>query len=173
MVHLAAGASFLMYEEAPLQQTSGTIDGFHTLLEALRVNDVETLVYASTSAVYEGNDLPYNEGMALSPPDLKAFAKKVNEEMAALYARRYPLRPVRLRPFSVYGEDEMSKGKYANVVSLFTWAVCGGRRPLVWGDGTQTRDFIHVSDEGYAKALRKSRPVMAWSVSSNFSMGGR
>jgi UDP-glucose 4-epimerase len=84
--------------------------------------------------------------MSLRPPDLKALAKKVNEEMADLYSQRYQMRMLGLRPFSVYGEDEMSKGKYANVVSLFAWAMSAGRSPILWGDGTQTRDFIHADD---------------------------
>jgi nucleoside-diphosphate-sugar epimerase len=158
VAHLAAGASFLMYEELPLEYTAGTIGGFHTILEAAVRNDVSTVVYASTSAVYEGNPVPYHEQMELRPPDLKAFAKKVNEEMADIYADRYQIRTVALRPFSVYGEDEMSKGKYANITSLFAWALLGGQRPIVWGDGSQTRDFIHASDVARAFVLALESP---------------
>jgi nucleoside-diphosphate-sugar epimerase len=153
IAHLAAGASFLMYEEAPTEHTAGTICGFHNALETAVRHGIGRIVYASTSAVYEGNPVPYHESMALRPPDLKAFSKKVNEEMADIYADRYQIRPVGLRPFSVYGEDEMSKGKYANIISLFTWAMLGGQRPIVWGDGSQTRDFIHVSDAARAFVL--------------------
>jgi UDP-glucose 4-epimerase len=153
VVHLAAGASFLMYEEAPLENTSGTIDGFHNVLEAAAKSGVSKVVYASTSAVYEGNDVPYHESMTLKPPDLKAFSKKVNEEMASLYSERYGINTLALRPFSVYGEDEMPKRKYANVVSLFIWAMLSGERPILWGDGSQTRDFIHVSDVARAFIL--------------------
>jgi nucleoside-diphosphate-sugar epimerase len=153
VIHLAAGASFLMYEELPLAHTAGTIEGFHNVLEAAVDAGVETVVYASTSAVYEGNEVPYRETMLLRPPDLKAFSKKVNEEMADIYADRYGVRTLALRPFSVYGEDEMSKGKYANVISLFTWAMSAGRTPIVWGDGAQTRDFIHSSDVARAFVL--------------------
>lgn len=153
VIHLAAGASFLMYEEAPLEQTAGTIQGFHTVLEAVRQAGVRRLVYASTSAVYEGNKVPYRESMRLDPPDLKAFSKKVNEEMAAIYARRYGIQVIGLRPFSVYGDQESHKGRYANVVSLFSWAMYNGRRPIVWGDGSQTRDFIHASDVSRAFVL--------------------
>jgi nucleoside-diphosphate-sugar epimerase len=152
-IHLAAGASFLMYEEDPIRRTAAAIQGFHTLLELSRNHDVGNIVYASTSAVYEGNSLPYHEEMALKPPDLKAFAKKVNEEMAALYSDRYGMRIIGLRPFSVYGDSEMSKGKYANVISLFAWTLCAGRRPVVWGDGSQTRDFIFAADVARAFVL--------------------
>ena len=153
VIHLAAGASFLMYEEDPVRRTAAAMQGFHNLLEASKDHGVERIVYASTSAVYEGNALPYHERMSLKPPDLKAFAKKVNEEMAELYSDRYSIRMIGLRPYSVYGDTEMSKGKYANIVSLFSWALLGGQTPILWGDGNQTRDFIFAADVARAFVL--------------------
>jgi nucleoside-diphosphate-sugar epimerase len=155
IIHLAAPSSFLMYEEEPTTGTMVTIEGFLNVLEAMRIHGVRDLVYASTSAVYERNPLPYHEDMLLIPPDLKALSKKVNEEMAAQYAERYGIRAIGLRPFSVYGHDEVSKGGYANVISLFSWAMAAGRTPVVWGDGAQTRDFIFVDDAaaGFVTAL--------------------
>ncbi len=146
VVHLAAGSSFLMYEERPVLETVNVFHGFLNVLEAVRRCNVSKLVYASTSAVYEGNPLPYHEDMALVPPDHKALAKKAIEEFAQLYAQRYGTQAVALRPFSVYGPDELDKGGYANVISLFAWAMLAGCPPVMWGDGTQTRDFIFVDD---------------------------
>jgi nucleoside-diphosphate-sugar epimerase len=79
----------------------------------------------------------------------------LNEEMAAQYSERYGIRAIGLRPFSVYGPDEVSKAGYANVISLFSWAMAAGRTPVVWGDGDQTRDFIFVDDAaaGFVTAL--------------------
>ncbi|RLG22587.1 hypothetical protein DRN72_01520 [Methanosarcinales archaeon] len=51
-----------------------------------------------------------------------------------------------LRFFSVYGENELHKGKYANIVSQFIWTMLEGKSPVIYGDGTQTRDFIYVGD---------------------------
>jgi nucleoside-diphosphate-sugar epimerase len=150
VVHLAAPSSFLMYEEDPVEGTVITIEGFLNVLEGVRQHGVSDLVYASTSAVYEGNPLPYHEEMSLDPPDLKALSKKVNEEMATQYARRYGIRAIGLRPFSVYGPDEFSKGGYANIISLFAWAMVAGKAPVVWGTGDQTRDFIYVEDAARA-----------------------
>lgn len=153
VIHLAAPSSFLMYEEAPVDGASLTTQGFLNVLEAMRSHSVHKLVYASTSAVYEGNPVPYEEGMLLHPPDLKALSKKWNEEAARQYSQRYGITAVGMRPFSVYGPDEFSKGGYANVISLFVWAALGGAIPVVWGDGSQTRDFIHVRDVGMAFQL--------------------
>lgn len=146
VVHLAAGSSFLMYEERPVLETINVLHGFLNVLEAVRRCNIGRLVYASTSAVYEGNSLPYHESMALFPPDHKALAKKAVEEFARLYSRRHEIKTVALRPFSVYGDEEIDKNGYANVISLFAWAMLAGCSPVVWGDGTQTRDFIFVDD---------------------------
>jgi UDP-glucose 4-epimerase len=153
VAHLAAGSSFLMYERDPLSETTGAIAGFHTVLDAACRAGVARIVYASTSAVYEGNPVPYHETMRLKPPDLKALAKKVNEEIAQLYHERYGIETLALRPFSVYGVSETSKGPYANIASLFAWAMTDGRRPLIWGSGSQTRDFVYVEDVARATVL--------------------
>ncbi|MFD9891719.1 NAD-dependent epimerase/dehydratase family protein [Amycolatopsis sp. NPDC059027] len=153
VIHLAAPSSFLMYEEDPTDGASVTTQGFLNILEAVRRNDVGKLVYASTSAVYEGNPVPYTEDMTLAPPDLKALSKKWNEEAARQYSDRYGITAIGLRPFSVYGHDEFSKGGYANVISLFVWAALSGKTPVVWGNGQQTRDFIYVTDAGRAFQL--------------------
>ncbi|MFJ9813971.1 NAD-dependent epimerase/dehydratase family protein [Streptomyces sp. NPDC101151] len=166
VVHLAAPSSFLMYEEDPVDGASVTVHGFLNVLEAMRSADVGKLVYASTSAVYEGNPVPYTEDMELRPPDLKALSKKWNEEVARQYTERYGLIALGLRPFSVYGHDEFSKGGYANVISLFAWAVLNGATPLLWGDGSQTRDFIYVEDAGRAfrTALEADLPTQEFNV---------
>ncbi|MFI1258693.1 NAD-dependent epimerase/dehydratase family protein [Streptomyces netropsis] len=166
VIHLAAPSSFLMYEEDPVGGASVTTHGFVNLLEAMRRRDVGKLVYASTSAVYEGNPVPYVEGMEINPPDLKALSKKWNEEVAAQYSERYGITAIGMRPFSVYGHDEFSKGGYANVISLFVWAVLNDVTPVVWGDGRQTRDFIYVEDAGRAfrTALEKDLPTQEFNV---------
>ena len=138
VIHLASPSSFLMYEEGPLDATLVTVAGFLNILEAMRKYGVSNLVYASTSAVYEGNPVPYVESMPINPPDLKALSKKWNEEAAAQYSERWGIRALGLRPFSVYGQGEHNKKGYANVISLFAWAVLNDEPPIVWGDGSQT-----------------------------------
>jgi nucleoside-diphosphate-sugar epimerase len=166
IIHLAAPSSFLMYEEDPTGGTMVTIEGFLNILEGMRETGVSNLVYASTSAVYEGNPLPYREDMTIAPPDLKALSKKVNEEMAAQYSTRYGIRAVGLRPFSVYGPGEFSKGGYANIISLFAWAMVAGKAPVVWGDGNQTRDFIYVDDaaRSFLTAMESDVPTGPFNV---------
>jgi len=146
VLHLAAPSSMLIYLENPLESTIVTYEGFLNLMELCRKYDVENMVFASTSAVYEGLPTPWSEEMICKPPDLKSLSKLQNEEVARLYAERYGITSVALRPLSVYGVGEHTKGGYANVISLFVWAMLNGKNPYVWGDGTQKRDFIYVED---------------------------
>lgn len=146
VVHLAAPSSFLMYERDVVGATVGTIASFVIVLEEMRLAGLRKLVYASTSAVYESNPLPYHEGMSLTPIDMKALSKKWGEEAAQYYSNRYSITAIGFRPFSVYGVGETAKAGYANIVSLFVWAMANGHRPIVWGDGRQTRDYLYAAD---------------------------
>ncbi|MFZ5365962.1 MAG: NAD-dependent epimerase/dehydratase family protein [Patescibacteria group bacterium] len=157
VIHLAAPSSFLMYKGNPRESTINTIQSFLNILEAMKKHGIKKIVHASTSAVYEGNKLPYHEDMVINPPDLKALSKKVNEEIGNQYDASCGIKSVAMRPFSVYGEEEDTKGGCANVTSLFAWAMVSGKRPVVWGDGNQTRDLIYVDDaaEMFCLALGK------------------
>ena len=157
IIHLAAPSSFLMHEENDLQACDFTMMGFKTIMEAMRKYKKPKIVWASTSAVYEEWNkeprVPFKEDMELSPPDSKAGCKHWCELEAERYSRRYGINSIAFRPYSVYGEGEHTKKGYANVTSLFTWALMGGNNPVVWGDGKQTRDFIYVTDVAKAFVL--------------------
>lgn len=159
IIHLAAPASFLMYKENPIKSTISTINIFLNLLEAAKKYQIRKVVHASTSAVYEGNKFPYKEKMQINPPDLKALSKKMNEEMGYLYAKSYKTNVIALRPFSVYGDDEFNKNGYANVISLFVWSMLNGKQPVIWGNGKQTRDYIHADDVARAFYLALTKNI--------------
>ena len=146
VIHLAGESSLLSYEKRPVEAVGNTIEPFLNILEAARCHGPSKIVYASTSAVHRGNSLPYREDMVVSPGDLRAIAKRSCEDFGALYSGMYGLSTIGVRPFSVYGDFEWPKGVHANVVSLFVWAMLEGERPMLWGDGTQRRDFIHADD---------------------------
>lgn len=166
IIHLAAPASFLMYKEKPIESTIDTIQIFLNLMESMKKHGVKKIVHASTSAVYEGLELPYKESMVIDPPELKSLSKKTNEDIGKIYSTAYGITSIAMRPMSVYGDDETKKGGYANVVSLFVWAMVGGETPVIWGDGTQARDFIHADDaaEVFCLALEKDIPTQPLNV---------
>lgn len=146
VIHLAAPSSMIMHLENDVEACEFTLMGFKKVMETARVAGIRHVVWASTSAVYEGNSFPYREDMPLDPPDSKAGCKKFCEEEARRYFQRFGMNFVAMRPFSVYGMGEHTKRGYANTTSLFCWAMMGGEQPIVWGDGTQTRDYIYVED---------------------------
>lgn len=159
VIHLAAPSSFLMHEENDLEACHFTLMGFKTVMEAMRKHGIPKIVWASTSAVYERNDVPYVENMILNPPDSKAGCKLFCEQEARRYSERYGITCIGMRPFSVYGVGEHTKGGYANVVSLFSWAMLNDERPVLWGDGSQTRDYIFVEDAARAFVLALEKDI--------------
>ena len=104
------------------------------------------LVFASSSSVYNGHEPPHVESMVPKVTDYYAEARIAMERLAELYHELHGLEYAGLRFFSVYGPGEDSKGRYANLVSQFLWAMRAGQRPRVYGDGHQRRDFIYIED---------------------------
>jgi UDP-glucose 4-epimerase len=88
-----------------------------------------------------------------APPNFYAASKLAFEQLARTYTARGELPTVGLRYFSIYGPGEETKGNYANMISQFLWGMRRGESPIVYGDGTQTRDFTHVEDVVRANLL--------------------
>ena len=104
------------------------------------------IVFASTSSLYNGQKPPHKEDMDVLITDFYTEARYEMERLSKLYSKLYNLNIIGLRLFSVYGKGEKSKDKYANLISQFLWALKKGKKPLVYGDGTQKRDFTYVED---------------------------
>jgi UDP-glucose 4-epimerase len=135
------------------------------MLELSRKYCVKRLVFASSVAVYgEPQYLPIDEEHPKRPNNLYGLTKLFSEELLWLYRRDYDLRPVALRYFNVYG-PKMRPGPYAGVIYKFITSMLRGERPVIYGDGRQTRDFVYVYDvaEANLRAL-KSRYVGALNI---------
>lgn len=175
IIHLAAPSSFIMHEENDLQACTFTLIGFKTVMEAMRKSGKRKIVWASTSAVYEtwkgDSRVPFHEDLPIDPPDSKAGCKWWCEQEAKRYATRFGFTSIAFRPFSVYGKGEHTKGGYANVTSLFVWAMMAGYDPIVWEDGSQTRDFIYVDDAARAFKMAMEDDKLSGHVSLNLGFG--
>ena len=145
--HQAAVVSVTKTVEDPV--TSGSINDLGTLqvLEAARRNKVRRVVLASSSAVY-GDDprLPKTESMPPKPMSPYAVQKLTNEYYAQLYYRLYGMETVCLRYFNVFGPRQDPSSPYSGVISKFMTHAAVARRPIIYGDGCQTRDFVYVQD---------------------------
>lgn len=159
ILHQAAWGSVPRSIEMPILYEEINIKGTLNMLEAARLNKVQKFVYASSSSVY-GDDqtLPKVEGIegnALSP---YALTKKVNEEYARLYSRLFKLDTCGLRYFNVFGKRQNPNGVYAAVIPKFISKILKDERPVINGDGYQSRDFTYIENviEANLRACRIS-----------------
>ena len=123
----------------------GAVNDFIEILELAKREDCK-VIYASSSSVYNGNIPPFKEDMPVMIKDFYTEARHLMERVAKLYNDFYNVRSVGFRFFSVYGPREEAKKNFANLISQFLWDMKKGKAPLIYGDGTQTRDFTYVDD---------------------------
>lgn len=161
VVHLAAQAGVRYSITNPLAYGSANLVGFLNILEACRHQEIEHLVYASSSSVYGGNrKMPFSERDAVDHPvSLYAATKKANELMAHSYSHLYGLPTTGLRFFTVYGpwgRPDMSP-------ILFARAIFEGRPLDVFNHGKMKRDFTYIDDivEGVVRVLDKPAAACA------------
>jgi UDP-glucose 4-epimerase len=144
--HLAAMASVPMCLERP--ETCLDVNGRGTLnvMRAAAGRGVPRLVFASSSAVYGDRPAPHGEAHPPRPNTPYAASKMLGEHLGLYYRESSDLVTVSLRFFNVYGPRQSAGGADAGVVPIFAKALAEGRPPVIYGDGGQTRDFVHVSD---------------------------
>ena len=156
VVHLAAQAGVRYSLENPLAYIDSNVVGFANILEGCRHNQVQHLVYASSSSVYGGNTrMPFSEHDGVDHPvSLYAATKKANELMAHTYSHLFALPTTGLRFFTVYGPW----GRPDMALFLFTKAILEGRPIDVFNHGKMVRDFTYVDDiaEGVVRALDRT-----------------
>jgi UDP-glucose 4-epimerase len=150
--HDAARSSSPMFSPDPRIGVDTNLRGFMNVMECARKYDFP-VVYASTSSLYSKCSPPHSEGMQVKPGSFYEYTFYAREHAASLYAELYGLSVVGLRYFSVYGPHEEHKGKYANNITQFIWEMLKGKAPVIFGDGTQTRDFTYVEDVVEANIL--------------------
>jgi UDP-glucuronate 4-epimerase len=166
VVNLAAQAGVRYSIQNPHSYVESNLLGFVNILEGCRHNDVEHLVYASSSSVYGANTLmPFSIHDNVDHPlSLYAASKKSNELMAHTYSHLYNLPTTGLRFFTVYGPW----GRPDMALYLFTKAIFDGRPIDVFNNGQMRRDFTYVDDivEGVLRVTdRVAQPNPAWSSS--------
>ncbi len=148
--HLGIPSSSPMYKKNPYL-VGDALNGFTAVYELARRSGAR-VIYASSSSLYNGLMPPHHEDMAIQVADYYTEARLAMERMAELYKRLFDVSSVGMRFFSVYGPKETAKKQYANMVTQFLWDMQGGKTPLIFGDGKQTRDFTFVKD--VVRALR-------------------
>src|SRR5204863_9255365 len=143
------------------------VAGTLNVLLAARDADVGRLVYASSSSVYGANpDMPKREEQPTLPISPYAVAKLAGESYCRAFHEVFGLETVALRFFNVFGPGQDPLSQYAAVIPRFITALRSGNRPIVYGDGKQTRDFTYVDDVVEAFVLAAAAPAAAGRVIS-------
>jgi UDP-glucose 4-epimerase len=147
--HLAAQIDVRRSVEDPAFDAAVNVGGTANVLEAARAAETGRVVFVSTGgAIYgegEGQRLPLDEGAAIAPLSAYGQSKYAAEGYLALYERLHGLSGISLRLGNVYGPRQDPLGE-AGVIAIFCGLVRSGGQPTVFGDGTQTRDYIYVAD---------------------------
>jgi UDP-glucose 4-epimerase len=171
--HQAALPSVPRSVAEPLDSHRANATGTLTLLESARAAGVRRFLYAGSSSVYgELPGLPKRESMPTRPLSPYGVGKLVGEQYVRIYSHLHGMETLTLRYFNVFGPRQAAGSPYSGVISLFVTALLAGRRPLIYGDGKQTRDFTYVDNvvDANLRAL-KARGLEGQSV--NVATGRR
>jgi UDP-glucose 4-epimerase len=173
VLHEAALVSVPRSLEAPLLTHATDATGTLNVLVAAREAGARRVLYAASAAAY-GDDptLPKREDQAPQPLSPYAAAKLTGEHYCAAFAHGYGLETVVLRYFNVYGPRQDPRSPYAGVISRFIAALLRGEPPTIYGDGSQSRDFVYVDDVVAANLLALETPA-ATGVPINVASGQR
>ena len=144
--HEAAMSSWSDSWKSLLDLNQVNINGTLTLLKTCIDSNVKRFIYASSASVYgEANVQPQHEGLTPKPISPYGVSKLSAEQFVQVFHKLYGLETICLRYFNVYGLRQMY-GPYSSVITNFINRMLRNSRPIIYGDGEQTRDFVNIKD---------------------------
>jgi nucleoside-diphosphate-sugar epimerase len=154
VLHQAALPSVPRSIQDPLTSNASNVTGTLNVLLAARDEGVRRVVFASSSSVYGANrELPKREEMPAVPIAPYGVAKLAAENYCRAFHQVYGLETVALRYFNAFGPRQNPLSEYAAVIPRFITALLDGERPVIFGDGEQSRDFSYVANAVEANLL--------------------
>lgn len=145
--HQAAIPSVPRSVSDPIQSNKANIDGTLNVLVAAKDNNVDKVVYASSSSVYgDSPTLPKKEDMKPNPLSPYAVNKLAAEYYCTVFTNVYDLKTVSLRYFNVFGPRQDPNSEYAAVIPKFIKLIAENKSPIIYGDGEQSRDFTYIDN---------------------------
>ena len=145
--HLAAMASVPLSVENPIECSEINLNSSIKLFKSACDSDVKKIIFSSSSAVYgENTNMPLRETEVPMPTSPYAATKAGCELYLKSFYESYGLNYVALRYFNVFGPRQDKNSQYASVIPNFISAILENKRPVIYGDGNQTRDFVYVDD---------------------------
>ncbi len=174
ILHEAALPSVQRSVEDPVTTNDINISGTLNLLISARNNGVKRFVFASSSSVYgDSEHLPKREDMVPNPLSAYALSKLTGEYYCKIFYDLYGLETICLRYFNVFGPRQDPQSDYAAVIPMFISAIISGRKPVIYGDGKQSRDFTFVHNVVEANLIACSAPRKAAGKVYNVACGDR
>ena len=168
MIHLAGLVSVQDSRADPALNVRLNVGGTQAVIDAVMSASVPRAVFASSAAVYGDSDsFPLREDAPKQPLNPYGEAKLASEALLAGAARMHGFTAVSLRYFNVYGSRQAPDSPYSGVVSKFVDCCRRNQAPIIFGDGRQTRDFIHVRDVARANARAALLPGL---LSGNYNI---
>ena len=153
VIHEAAQVDVSISINDPYYDAYSNILGTIHLLDLCREYQVKKVIYASSCAVYgETGDYSIQESSIIQPISFYGASKYTPEQYIQLYQKLYGLSFTILRYANVYGPRQTPKGE-GGVISIFVKKLLKNENPIIYGDGTQTRDFVYVKDVAHANLL--------------------
>jgi len=144
LFNFGAPSSIILFNSKPVACVDITVCGFLNILEWAKDVKVKKIVYPTSGSVYGSTPVPQSEEDQVMPMNLYGISKQTCEHIAGLYNDK--LQIIGLRIFAGYGPGEEHKGDFASPITLFLSSMIKDERPIVYGDGTQSRDFIYIDD---------------------------
>jgi nucleoside-diphosphate-sugar epimerase len=158
----------------PVRSNEANVTGTLNLLVASRDSGVERLMYASSSSVYGGIDaLPVSEDLPAVPVSPYGVSKLAGELYCRSFTRVFGFPTVSLRYFNVFGPRQSPTSQYAAVIPRFALSLLSKTRPIIYGDGEQSRDFTYVDNVVHANLLALKAPTSAFGQTFNIAHGER
>lgn len=155
--HQAAIPSVVRSVDAPQASMLANVQGTTVVLDEARRAGVRRVVFAASSSAYgDTPTLPKIETMPTSPRSPYAVSKLTCEQLMTVFASLYGIETISLRYFNVFGPKQDPTSQYAAVIPNFITAALKGTRPVVFGDGEQTRDFCFIENTVNANLLAGS-----------------
>jgi nucleoside-diphosphate-sugar epimerase len=142
--HFGAPSSIILFNKDPVFALSSTICGLNNIFEFAKITGAKKVVYPSSGSVYGTAPAPQSEHGLANPTNLYGITKLTCEKIAIWNFDLVP--SVGLRIFAGFGPGEEHKGDYASVVTIFLNCMLKNERPVIFGDGTQNRDFVYIDD---------------------------
>lgn len=157
----------------PITTNDVNILGMLNILEAAKEFEVKRVVVASSSSIYGNSEnLPKIESMPVNPLSPYALTKYAQERYCQIFSQIYGLETVSLRYFNVFGPNQDPNSQYSAVIPKFIRLIKNGVEPVIYGDGTQSRDFTFVENNVWANIQACVAPQVAGEV-INIACGER